>query len=109
MSGKSKRELASGFNSRAIHAGWEPDEHMGSINVPIYASTTFEQNGLADLRGGFEYGRVANPTVRSLEHTLAALEDAQYARQRIGHLHLRMFKITYNLLEIRQSFLSLPL
>lgn len=80
MSGKSKREPASGFNSRAIHAGWEPDEHMGSINVPIYASTTFEQNGLADLRGGFEYGRVANPTVRSLEHTLAALEDAQYAR-----------------------------
>lgn len=80
MSGKTKRELASGFNSRAIHAGWEPDEHMGSINVPIYASTTYEQNGLADLRGGFEYGRVANPTVRSLEHTLAALEDAKYAR-----------------------------
>ncbi|AHI20775.1 cystathionine gamma-synthase [Corynebacterium casei] len=80
MSGKTKRELASGFNSRAIHAGWEPDEHMGSINVPIYASTTFAQNGLADLRGGFEYGRVANPTVRSLEHTLAALEDAKYAR-----------------------------
>ena len=80
MSGKTKRELASGFNSRAIHAGWEPDEHMGSINVPIYASTTYEQNGLAELRGGFEYGRVANPTVRSLEHTLAALEDAKYAR-----------------------------
>ena len=80
MSGKTKRELASGFNSRAIHAGWEPDEHTGSINVPIYASTTYEQNGLAELRGGFEYGRVANPTVRSLEHTLAALEDAKYAR-----------------------------
>ena len=80
MSGKTKRELANGFNSRAIHAGWEPDEHMGSINVPIYASTTFAQNGLADLRGGFEYGRVANPTVRSLEHTLAALEDAKHAR-----------------------------
>ena len=80
MSGKTKRELASGFNSRAIHAGWEPDEHMGSINVPIYASTTYEQNGLAELRGGFQYGRVANPIVRSLEHTLAALVDAKYAR-----------------------------
>ena len=87
MSGKTKRELASGFNSRAIHAGWEPDEHMGSINVPIYASTTYEQNGLAELRGGFEYGRVANPTVRSLEHTLAALEDAKYARE-IGRAHV---------------------
>ncbi|ERS41871.1 hypothetical protein HMPREF1287_01194 [Corynebacterium sp. KPL1986] len=53
---------------------------MGSINVPIYASTTFAQDGLAQLRGGFEYGRVANPTVRSLEKTLAALEGADYSR-----------------------------
>ena len=53
---------------------------MGSINVPIYASTTFAQDGLAQLRGGFEYGRVANPTVRSLELTLASLENAAYAR-----------------------------
>src|SRR5699024_11212772 len=80
MSGKSKRELASGFNYRAIHAGWEPDEHMVFSKVLINATTTFEQNCLANLRGGFEYGRVANPTVRSLEYTLAALEDAQYAR-----------------------------
>lgn len=75
-----RAQLARGFHSRAIHAGYHPDSHMGSINVPIYASTTFEQNGLAQLRGGFEYGRVANPTVRALEKTLAALEDAQYAR-----------------------------
>ncbi len=71
---------ASGFHSRSIHAGYQPDSHMGSINVPIYASTTFQQDGLAQLRGGYEYGRVANPTVRSLELTLAALENAQYAR-----------------------------
>ncbi|AVH88873.1 Cystathionine beta-lyase/cystathionine gamma-synthase [Corynebacterium camporealensis] len=69
-----------GFSSRSIHAGYQPDSHMGSINVPIYASTTFAQDGLAQLRGGFEYGRVANPTVRALENTLAALEDANYAR-----------------------------
>ena len=75
-----RAQLARGFHSRAIHAGYHPDSHMGSINVPIYASTTFEQDGLAQLRGGFEYGRVANPTVRALEKTLAALEDAQYAR-----------------------------
>ncbi|MGX1738710.1 cystathionine gamma-synthase [Corynebacterium flavescens] len=69
-----------GFSSRAIHAGYEPDCHMGSINVPIYASTTFAQDGLAQLRGGYEYGRVANPTVRALEKTLAALEEASFAR-----------------------------
>lgn len=73
-------KCASGFHSRSIHAGYQPDSHMGSINVPIYASTTFQQDGLAQLRGGYEYGRVANPTVRSLELTLAALENAQYAR-----------------------------
>lgn len=69
-----------GFASRAIHSGYRPDGYMGSINMPIYASTTFAQDGLAQLRGGFEYGRVANPTVRSLEQTLAALESAQFAR-----------------------------
>ena len=78
--GKTKQDLAQGFSSRAIHAGYEPDSHMGSINIPIYASTTYAQDGLAQLRGGFEYGRVANPTVRSLETTLAALEEAQFAR-----------------------------
>ncbi|MGV0326835.1 cystathionine gamma-synthase [Corynebacterium confusum] len=80
MTQQTKQELPQGFTSRAIHAGYHPDGHMGSINVPIYASTTFAQDGLAQLRGGFEYGRVANPTVRSLEQTLAALEDASFAR-----------------------------
>ncbi len=73
-------DFARGFTSRAIHGGYQPDSHMGSINVPIYASTTFEQDGLAQLRGGYEYGRVANPTVRALERTLAALEGAEFAR-----------------------------
>ncbi|MEX3507220.1 cystathionine gamma-synthase [Corynebacterium sp. LK2590] len=80
MTQQTKQDLAQGFTSRAIHAGYHPDGHMGSINVPIYASTTFAQDGLAQLRGGFEYGRVANPTVRSLEQTLAVLEDASFAR-----------------------------
>ena len=69
-----------GFDTAAIHAGYEPDASMGSINVPIYASTTFAQNAPNDLRGGFEYGRVANPTVASLVRTIAALEGAQYGR-----------------------------
>ena len=41
----------SGFDTAAIHAGYEPDQAMGSINVPIYASTTFAQNAPNDLLG----------------------------------------------------------
>ncbi|WP_293819287.1 cystathionine gamma-synthase [uncultured Corynebacterium sp.] len=67
-------------NTDAIHAGYEPDEFMGSINVPIYASTTFAQNAPNDLRGGYEYGRVANPTVDSLARTIAALEGGEHGR-----------------------------
>lgn len=68
----------SGFSTASIHAGYDPDSHLGPINIPIYASTTFAQNGPNDLRGGFEYGRVANPTVDSLEKTVAALEGAAH-------------------------------
>ena len=71
---------ASGFDTAAIHAGYEPDQAMGSINIPIYASTTFAQNAPNDLRGGFEYGRVANPTVASLAKTIAALEGGQFGK-----------------------------
>lgn len=67
-------------NTDAIHAGYEPDEFMGSINTPIYASTTFAQNAPNDLRGGYEYGRVANPTVDSLARTIAALEGGEHGR-----------------------------
>lgn len=67
-------------NTDAIHAGYEPDEFMGSINVPIYASTTFAQNAPNDLRGGYEYGRVANPTVDSLARTIVALEGGKHGR-----------------------------
>jgi len=70
----------SGFDTAAIHAGYEPDQAMGSINVPIYASTTFAQNAPNVLRGGFEYGRVANPTVASLAKTIAALEGAEFGK-----------------------------
>ena len=65
-----------GFNTDAIHSGYHPDSIFGAINPPIYASTTFAQNGLNELRGGFEYTRCGNPTIRVLEDTVAALESA---------------------------------
>ena len=68
-----------GFATDAIHAGYEPDSRYGPINTPIYASTTFAQDGLAQLRGGYEYTRVGNPTVTALEKAVAALEGAEYA------------------------------
>ncbi|AQQ15933.1 Cystathionine gamma-synthase [Corynebacterium glaucum] len=67
-----------GVSTQAIHAGYEPDGLYGSINTPIYASTTFAQDGLATLRGGYEYTRVGNPTITALEKTLAALEGADF-------------------------------
>ena len=67
-----------GFSTDSIHAGYEPDSLYGSINTPIYASTTFAQDNLAVTRNGFEYTRVGNPTIDALEKTVAALEKADY-------------------------------
>jgi cystathionine gamma-synthase len=63
-----------GFNTKAIHAGQEPDPVTGSVTVPIYATSTFKQDGVGGLRGGYEYSRSGNPTRAALETALAALE-----------------------------------
>src|SRR4051812_21250622 len=64
-----------GFNTRAIHAGQEPDPATGAVNVPVHLSTTFKQDGVGGLRGGYEYSRSANPTRTALQEALAALEE----------------------------------
>lgn len=69
-----------GFATRAIHAGQDPDPHTGSVVVPIHATSTFAQDGVGGLRGGYEYARTANPTRAALETCLAALEGARYGR-----------------------------
>jgi cystathionine gamma-synthase len=63
-----------GFATRAIHAGFRPDPATGAVNAPIYASSTFAQDGVGGLRGGFEYARTGNPTRAALERVLAAVE-----------------------------------
>jgi len=63
-----------GFNTRAIHAGQEPDPLTGAVAVPIYQTSTYKQDGVGGLRGGYEYSRSANPTRTALEESLAALE-----------------------------------
>src|SRR5512143_3697814 len=69
-----------GLATRAIHAGYRPDPATGAVNTPIYASSTFAQDGVGNLRGGFEYSRTGNPTRAALEASLAAVEEAVYGR-----------------------------
>jgi cystathionine gamma-synthase len=69
-----------GFETRAIHAGQRPDPRTGSVIVPIYATSTFAQDGVGGLReGGYEYSRTANPTRTALEEALASLEGGRHA------------------------------
>ncbi|MGN6242612.1 MAG: cystathionine gamma-synthase [Motilibacteraceae bacterium] len=63
-----------GFETLAIHAGQEPDATTGAVVPPIYQVSTYKQDGVGGLRGGYEYSRSANPTRTALEECLAALE-----------------------------------
>lgn len=71
---------AQGFSTRAIHAGYDPDPLTGAVNVPIYASSTFAQDGVGGLRGGFEYARTGNPTRKALEANAASIEGGTFGR-----------------------------
>ena len=68
-----------GFSSRAIHAGQEPDPTTGAVVPPIYQVSTYKQDGIGGLRGGYEYSRSANPTRTALEECFAALEGGERA------------------------------
>jgi cystathionine gamma-synthase len=68
-----------GFETLAIHAGQEPDPLTGAVVPPIYQVSTFKQDGVGGLRGGYEYARTANPTRTALEQCLAALEEGPAA------------------------------
>ncbi|MFC4050320.1 cystathionine gamma-synthase [Actinomadura syzygii] len=63
-----------GFDTVAIHAGQEPDPATGAVVPPIYQVSTYKQDGVGGLRGGYEYSRSANPTRTSLEVCLAETE-----------------------------------
>jgi cystathionine gamma-synthase len=67
-----------GFSTRAIHAGQEPDPAYGSVVPPIYATSTYAQDGVGGTKGGYEYSRSANPTRTALEVCLASLEGGAH-------------------------------
>jgi cystathionine gamma-synthase len=79
----SEQHVFNGFNglaTKAIHAGYRPDPATGAVNAPIYTSSTFAQDGVGGLRGGFEYARTGNPTRAALEASLAAVEEGAFGR-----------------------------
>ena len=65
------------FETRAIHAGQEPDPTTGAITTPIYQTSTFVQKGIDEL-GTYEYGRTHNPTRTALQDVVASLEGAAW-------------------------------
>jgi cystathionine gamma-synthase len=65
------------FETRAIHAGQEPDPATGSLITPIYQTSTFVQEAVGKHKG-YDYARVANPTRTALQECLASLENAQH-------------------------------
>lgn len=69
----------SGFETRAIHAGQDPEQRTGAVVVPIFATSTYKQDGVGGLREGYEYSRTGNPTRTALEEALAALEGGTRA------------------------------
>jgi cystathionine beta-lyase/cystathionine gamma-synthase len=66
------------FETRAIHAGQEPDPATGATIVPVYQTVTFTQDEVGRHKG-YEYSRTSNPTRVALERCLASLEGGRFA------------------------------
>ena len=65
------------FETAAIHAGQPPDPATGAVVPAVHHASTFAQDGVGNLRDGYEYARSDNPTRRALEINLAALESIE--------------------------------
>lgn len=74
--------LERGLDTLAIHAGQQPDPATGAVNVPIYATSTFAQDGVGAMRTGlgtgYDYARSGNPTRTALQECIAALEGGRH-------------------------------
>ena len=73
MSGKNYKTIESAL----IHGGIYGDEHTGAVNVPIYQTSTYEQQGIGQNKG-WEYSRTGNPTRAALEALIAELEGGTH-------------------------------
>jgi cystathionine gamma-synthase len=75
--GEVSQDAQHGFETRAIHAGQQPDPVTGAVVPPISLSTTFAQDGVGGHQG-YEYSRSGNPTRTALETCVASLEGAEH-------------------------------
>ncbi|GGL03682.1 cystathionine gamma-synthase [Curtobacterium luteum] len=62
------------FSTRAVHAGQEPDAGTGAVIPPIHVTSTYAQDGIGNMRAGYEYSRGGNPTRDGLQTLLADLD-----------------------------------
>ncbi|HEV2129381.1 MAG TPA: PLP-dependent transferase, partial [Thermomicrobiales bacterium] len=65
------------FETRAIHAGQDPDPATGAVITPIYQTSTYAQEGIGNFKG-YEYSRTGNPTRTALQDALASLEGGAW-------------------------------
>jgi cystathionine gamma-lyase len=70
-------DLASGFGTKAIHAGQRPEPLAGAIMTPLYLTSTYVQEGLG-VNKGYEYARGKNPTREAFERNIATLENGRH-------------------------------
>ena len=75
-----------GFSTRAIHHGYNPQDHQGALIPPIYLTSTFTfataEYGAGCFAGeesGHFYTRISNPTLALLESRMATLENGESA------------------------------
>jgi cystathionine gamma-synthase len=66
------------FETRAIHAGQEPEPAYGAVNVPIYQTSTYAVPAVGQNKG-YDYARTGNPTRTALETAVASLEGGHGA------------------------------
>lgn len=66
-----------GFETRAIHAGQEPDPTTGAIMTPVYLTSTYVQSS-PGVHRGYEYSRTHNPTRKAYENCMANLEGGKF-------------------------------
>src|SRR5947208_13709102 len=66
------------FETKAIHAGQQPDPTTGAVMTPVYLTSTYAQSGPGEHKG-FEYSRTRNPTRVALQGCMASLENGKHA------------------------------
>lgn len=65
------------FETKAIHEGQQPDPQTGAVIVPIYMTSTYQQEAIGQHKG-YEYSRTGNPTRTALEEALTAIENGKF-------------------------------